>query len=437
MQQHKKFLSILTEGSRQKLSPQIENFFKGHPDFNPANDQLLNIRSAHRWFDQLRRCIDADTYIFQKVFEERQGAEAFVEGRTLNVFSSYDYLGLIGHPKIDEAAIEAIKVFGTGTGGVRLLAGTNELHDELENSIRGFKKTESALAFTSGYLANLTAIAGLFDGRDVAIVDEYIHRSIIDAIQLAGVPCKTFKHNNPASLRDALVKNSGQARRALIIAEGIYSMDGDICPLHEIVELKEEFGAILLIDEAHSLGVLGKTGRGVDEHFGIDPNRIDIFTGSLSKTIPSNGGFIAAREEVIHFLKHGGAPFMFSAALSPPNAAAANAALSVIENEGWRIERLWENTNTLLSGLKLLQVKVGHSLSPIIPILCGSNESSFALSKHLYDAGYLATSVVYPAVPQGMSRIRLCATTNLQPDAIAAFLSEIQKYIFKNGSCFR
>jgi 8-amino-7-oxononanoate synthase len=423
----KKFKPLRT--SREpvaKLSPQLDKFFCANPHYNPADVSLLNIRPAHRWFDQLHRCVDADTYIFQKMYEERQGPEALVEGRTLTIFSSYDYLGLIGHPNIDEAAIDAIKVFGTGTGGVRLLTGTNELHDKLEHTIAHFKKTESALVFTSGYLANLTAIAGLFDARDIVIVDEYIHRSIIDAIRLAGVPCKTFKHNNTSSLRDVLIQNSHTARRALIIVEGIYSMDGDICPLPEIISLKEEFGAILLVDEAHSLGVLGKTGRGVDEFYGIDPNRIDIFTGSLSKAIPSTGGFIATKEDVIHFLKHGGAPFMFSAALSPPNTAAAQAAMMVIEREPWRLEKLWENTELLLHGLRALGVPTGHSQSPIVPIICGSNEKAFQLSKFLFDAGFLATSVIYPAVPHEMARIRLCCTASMKPESILAFIKHVK-----------
>ncbi|WP_373493336.1 aminotransferase class I/II-fold pyridoxal phosphate-dependent enzyme [Aquiflexum sp.] len=419
---------IINHAPKEKLSPQLEDFFHSYPQYNPAKEELLDIRPAHRWFEQLHRCVDADTYIFQKMYEGRQGPEALVEGRTLHVFSSYDYLGLIGHPAIDEAAINAIKVFSTGTGGVRLLTGTNELHDKLEHTICNFKKTESALAFTSGYLANLAAIAGLFDGRDVAIVDEYIHRSIIDAIRLAGIPCKTFKHNDLSSLRDVLTKNSGIARRALIIAEGIYSMDGDICPLPEIVALKEEFGAILLIDEAHSLGVLGKNGRGVDEYYGIDPNRIDIFTGSLSKAIPSNGGFIAAREDVIHFLKHGGAPFMFSAALSPPNAAAALTAIEVLKNELWRIKELWKNTEILLEGLKSMNINIGHSESPVIPIICGSNEKAFRLSKYLYDAGFLATSVIYPAVPHEMARIRLCCTATMKPEIIYDFIEQVKQH---------
>jgi 8-amino-7-oxononanoate synthase len=425
----RKLSKIIPFASRPRLSPQLEQFFYTNPNFDPRQHKLIDTRPSHRWFDQLSRCVQAGTYIFQKIFEERQGPEAVIEGRLSKIFSSYDYLGLIGHPEIDCAAIDAVKRFGTGTGGVRLLTGTNQLHDELEYELSLFKGTESALALSSGYLANLTAIASLLDKRDVVIADEYIHRSLVDAIRLADVPLKTFKHNDVESLRDVIQKNVETGRRVLIVVEGIYSMDGDISPLPAIVELKEEFGALLLVDEAHSLGVLGKNGRGITEHFDMDPSRIDIFTGSLSKAIPSNGGFIAARQQVIHFLKHGGAPFMFSAALSPPNTAAALTAIQVIRKETWRMAALWKNTRILLNGLKNLQVDVGKSESPVIPILCGSNENAFALSKHLYDAGYLATSVIYPAVPQGMARLRLCATAAMQADVVLDFIDELKQYM--------
>jgi 8-amino-7-oxononanoate synthase len=414
--------------SRVKLSPQIEDFFKREPVYDPAQDKLLNIRPSLRWFDQLNRCVQADTYIFQKMYTGRQNPEALVEGRLLQVFSSYDYLGLIGHPDIDQAAIDSVRQFGTGTGGVRLLTGTNQLHDELEFRLSEFLGTESAMVFTSGYLANLAAIAALFDGRDLVVADEYAHRSLVDAIRLAGVPVKTFAHNDPSALRTILENNTSTCRRVLIVVEGIYSMDGDICPLPSIIELKNEFGAILMVDEAHSLGVLGRTGRGIAEHFNIHPGAVDIFTGSLSKAIPSNGGYVATREEVIHYLKHGGAPFMFSGALSPPNTASAIAALDVMKEEGWRLDSLWSNAKLLFAGARSAHVDTGHSQTPIVPLICKSNENAFGLSRHLYDKGYLATSVIYPAVPKGMERIRLCATATMKPQTIAEFSNELRSY---------
>ena len=204
-------------------------------------------------------------------------------------------------------------------------------------------------------------------------------------------------------------------------------MDGDICPLAGIVNLKEEHKAFLMIDEAHSLGVLGKSGKGVDEHFGIDPERIDIFTGSLSKAIPANGGFIAATEEVILYLKHGGAPYMFSAALSPANTAASLKSLQVIDEENWRLEKLWKNTRQMINGLGKAGIDTGKSQSPIIPVLCGDNERAFKLSKRLFDRGFLANSVIYPAVPHNKARLRLCCTASQTPEIIEQFVVAVEE----------
>jgi len=340
--------------------------------------------------------------------------------------SSYDYLGLIGHPEIEAAAIDAIHEYGTGTGGVRLLTGTNELHCTLERAVSRFKGTESTMVLSSGYMANLAVIAGLFGRNDMVIADENIHRSITDAIKLADVPHDYFRHNDPSSLKEILEKHTG-IKRKLIIAEGMYSMDGDICPLPEIVNLKEEFNAFLMIDEAHSLGVLGETGRGVNELFGINADRVDIFTGSLSKAIPSNGGFIAAKEEVIVYLKHGGAPYMFSAALSPANTAASLKSLEIIDTERWRLKKLWKNTRQMMSGFSGTQIDTGKPQGPIIPVICGNNERAFKLSKGLFDRGFLANSVIYPAVPISKARLRLCCTASQTPEIIEQFVITVDE----------
>ncbi len=410
-----------------KAEMPIEHFFRANPEYDPHEDRLLDLRNSHRWFKNLRSCIEADTYIFQKAVEYKSGPEAIIDGRPYQVFSSYDYLGLIGHPAIEQAAINSIKKYGTGSGGVRLLTGTNRIHEQLEDKIRQFKGTEEAMTFSSGYLANIAAIAGLAGPGDLVVADEYIHRSLIDAMKVCSVPCKTFMHNNVDALKDVL-DQTDRSKRVFILVEGIYSMDGDICKLPEIVEIKKQYDAFLVVDEAHSLGVLGRSGRGVDEHFGVDPSEIDIFTGSLSKSIPCNGGFIAARQEVVHYLKHGGAPYMFSAALSPAIAGAALAALEVMEQEPWRLRSLWENSRHLLAQLQNLPLNTGKSESPIIPIITGSNESAFHLSRYLYDKGYLATSVIYPAVPGSMARLRLCMTAVHRKEVIDHFVADLDAY---------
>lgn len=399
----------------------VRDFFEKNPDFSPRNDQLLNYKWSHRWFDWLRACAEGDVYTFQEVMQGKSGSKVLINDSSFFMMSSYDYMGLIGHPEIEEAAIQAIKKYGTGSGGVRLLTGTNELHEQLENDISIFKGTEAAMVFSSGYMANMAVIAALFCKNDLIITDEYIHRSIADAIKLAGITPVSFLHNDAQSLKEIL-SNAPASVRKLIIVEGIYSMDGDICNLPDIVQLKEEYNALLMIDEAHSLGVLGEDGRGLNYHFNIPSEKIDIFTGSLSKAVPSNGGFIAAREKDIVYLKHGGAPFMFSAASTPPNNAAAIAALRIFREENYRQDNLWKNSHLLIDKLQSIGIDTGLSESPIVPVICGSNESAFCLSKKLFDEGYITTAVIYPAVPAGKARLRLCCTAALTADLIDQFV---------------
>ncbi|MEO6220157.1 MAG: aminotransferase class I/II-fold pyridoxal phosphate-dependent enzyme [Ginsengibacter sp.] len=404
----------------------VRDFFEKNPDFTPGQDQLLNYKWSRRWFDWLRACAGGDVYTFQEVMQGKSGSKVLINDSSFFMMSSYDYMGLIGHPEIEEAAIEAIKKYGTGSGGVRLLTGTNELHEQLETDISIFKGTEAAMVFSSGYMANMAVIAALFSKNDLIITDEYIHRSIADAIKLAGITPVSFRHNDAQSLKEIL-SNAPASVRKLIIVEGIYSMDGDICNLPDIVQMKEEYNALLMIDEAHSLGVLGEDGRGLNYHFNIPSEKIDIFTGSLSKAVPSNGGFIAAREKDIVYLKHGAAPFMFSAASTPANTAAAIAALRIFREENYRQDNLWKNSRLLINKLRSIGIDTGLSESPIVPVICGSNESAFCLSKKLFDEGYITTAVIYPAVPTGKARLRLCCTAALTVDLIDQFVCTLDR----------
>ncbi|MDQ3073298.1 MAG: aminotransferase class I/II-fold pyridoxal phosphate-dependent enzyme [Bacteroidota bacterium] len=404
----------------------VREFFENNRSFSPGEDQLLNYKWAHRWFNWLQACAEGDVYTFQEVLQGKSGAEVMINNASFFMMSSYDYLGLIGHPEIEAAAIDAIKKYGTGSGGVRLLTGTNELHEQLEKDISTFKGTEAAMVFSSGYMANMAVIAALFSKNDLVITDEYIHRSIADAIKLAGIIPVIFRHNDPESLKEIL-SNAPASVRKLIIVEGVYSMDGDICNLPEIVQLKEEYNALLMIDEAHSLGVLGENGKGVNYHFNIPSEKIDIFTGSLSKAIPSNGGFIAAREKDIVYLKHGGAPYMFSAASTPANNAAAIAALQIMQQENYRLNNLWENARLLVNGLNALGFDTGLSQSPIVPLITGTNESAFHLSKKLFDEGYITSAVIYPAVPAAKARLRLCCTANHTKEMLENFINTVEE----------
>jgi 8-amino-7-oxononanoate synthase len=401
-------------------------FFKNNQLHQPEKGSLSDVRSAQRWYSIIGQMMEDDVYTNQQPMASKSGPKVTIDGREMYMLSSYDYLGLIGHPAIEQAAIDAIRKYGTGTGGVRLLTGTNELHRELENEIAAFKGTESALVLTSGYMANLAVISALMSKQDCVIVDAYIHRSVVDALQLAGISFHRFVHNDPSSLED-VIKTKGAGKKVFVIIEGTYSMDGDVSPLPEIVEVKNKYGAFLMVDECHSFGNLGEFGRGVDEFYGISPDEIDIWTCSLSKTVPANGGFIAGKQEMMIYLQHGAAPYMFSAALCPSATAAALESLRVIQREPERIAKLNRNAAYLRNGLQLLGYNVGHSITPVIPVITGDNEKLFRLSKQLYEMDILATCVIYPAVPPGASRLRLCATAAQDMDMLNYILAAFRK----------
>ncbi len=390
----------------------------------PSHSPLLDLDEARGWFALLRWGAARDLYTYQQPLEGRSGPRVCVRGKPLLMLSSYDYLGLIGHPALERAAVEAIRTHGTGTGGVRLLTGTTELHQSLERELAWFKGTEAALTFSSGYAANMAVVPALFGPQDRAFVDANAHRSIIDACLLARVPLRRFRHNDTDALRLALERNT-HARRTLIVAEGVYSMDGDVCPLPEIVALKVRHGALLMVDEAHSFGVLGAGGRGVHEHFGLGAACSDLWTGSLSKAIPANGGFVAGPADLITYLQHAGAPFIFSAALCPAAAGAARAALRVLDAEPDRIERMRRRAARLREGLRALGRDTGTSTTAIVPVLVGSDVKAYALARRLLDQGLLVTAVVHPAVARGAARLRLCATAGHSErdidDALDAF----------------
>ena len=375
----------------------------------PSRNGLLDLEEARRWFALLRWGSDRDLYTYQQPLEGRSGPRVRVRGEPLLMLSSYDYLGLIGHPAIEAAAVDAVRRHGTGTGGVRLLTGTTELHRALERDLAAFQGTEAALTFSSGYAANMAVIPALFGPRDRVIADANVHRSAIDACLLARVPVRRFAHNDTESLERALA-NPSRARRTLIMVEGVYSMDGDVCPLPEIVAIKKRHGALLLIDEAHAIGVLGQTGRGVHEHFGLPASCADVWTGSLSKAIPANGGFVAGSMDLITYLQHAGAPFIFSAALCPAAAGSVRAALRVIAEEPGRICRMRARARQLRDGLRAIGHDTGASSTSIVPVLLGADLDAYQLARRLLGLGAIAIAVVHPAVPRGQARLRLCAT---------------------------
>jgi len=333
------------------------------------------------------------------------------------MLGSYSYLGLIGHPQINAAAQAAVERYGTGTHGVRLLAGSLKLHNELEARIAAFKQTEEAITFSSGYVTNLATISSLLRKGDTVICDKLNHASIVDGCLLAMAKFIRFRHNDMEHLERRLQEADGDGRK-LVIADAVFSMDGDIINLPEVVRLCRKYGAYLMIDEAHSVGVLGETGHGIEEHFGMAPDSIDIKMGTLSKAIPSAGGYVAGNHELIQFLKHEARAFIFSAAVPPASAGAAKAAFDVIEAEPWRVKKLQENYDHFAGRLREAGFDLLYTETAIVPVVCGSTDRAATLAKYCQDRGIFVQAVVAPVVPEGQARLRACVSAAHQLEDI-------------------
>jgi 8-amino-7-oxononanoate synthase len=391
--------------SRTTSGELFNGFFTSGNAWGYEKDGILDSR-GRRLFGMLTLACQEDCYPYQVPLESRTGPWVQAEGRRMLMLSSYDYLSLVGDPRIDAAAIAAVRQFGTASGGARLLTGSNVLHSQIEADLAAFKGTQSALTFSSGYNANLGAISGLFTPQDRVILDSLSHRSLVDACRLAGVRLQRYRHNDLDSLRDEL--RSGTGNRTLIVADGVFSMDGDVCPLPDLIQIKRDFGCLLMIDDAHALGVLGATGRGSDEHFGCRTSDVDLWTGSLAKSIPSTGGFIAMSEEVSVFLQHSASPYIFSAALCPASSGAIREGLAILNAAPHLVRRLRERANYLREGLQDLGYDTGRSTTPIIPVVVKDEEAALRLSRALRDHSILISPVVFPAVALGTARLRIC-----------------------------
>ena len=379
------------------------------------NDSLLE--------ETLRRLDERHQRRRLRVIEWSEGPLASIDGRRVILLASNDYLGLSRHPSLKRAAIEATERYGVGSGASRLISGTLRPHLELEQALAEFKETERALVFGSGYLANIGLIPALARPGDMILADRLCHASLIDGCRLSGAALRVFRHNDMGQLASLLAKRSARTR-ALIVTEGIFSMDGDAAPLPDLAALSERYGAGLVVDDAHGTGVMGRSGRGTMEHFDLG-NRIPFHMGTLGKAFGCSGAYVVGSATFIDYLLNTTRSFIYSTAPPPSVAAAARVALAVTRSEPERLARLWRNRAYFIQGLAKLGYRMSGSISPIIPVHVGDARMAMRLSARLFDLGVFAPAIRPPTVPQHTSRIRTTVTSEHSTEqldtALAAF----------------
>jgi 8-amino-7-oxononanoate synthase len=354
-------------------------------------------------FDKAKYLISKGLYPFFRTIQSAQDPEIIMNGRKMIMVGSNNYLGLTNHPKVKEAAIEAIRKYGTGCAGSRFLNGTLDIHVQLEEKLAGFMRKDSALIFSTGFQVNLGVISALVGKDDIVIIDKMDHASIIDGCRLSFGEVRKFRHNDMADLERVLREYEDKDK--MIVVDGVFSMEGDIANLPDIVTLAKKYGARLMVDDAHGIGVLGKTGRGTAEHFGLE-DEVDLIMGTYSKSLASIGGFISGSADVIHYIKHLARSLVFSASPPPASVASVSVAIDIIESEPERRDQLWKNTKKMLNGFKQIGFQTGRSETPIIPVIVGEDEKAFLMGMMLQEEGIFANVAVTPAVPNGMALIR-------------------------------
>jgi len=335
-----------------------------------------------------------------------QGAWLMVDGKKVLNFCSNNYLGLANHPKMLAAAKKAVDEMGVGPAAVRTIAGTTTLHLELERRLAAFKGVEAAITFQSGFTANLATIPALVGKEDVVFSDRLNHASIIDGCRLSGAKILPYEHCDPVSLEAVIKENLPQFRRALVVTDGVFSMDGDVAPLDKIYTVSANYDLLLMVDDAHGEGVLGKGGRGIVDHFGLH-GKVDVEVGTLSKPFGVVGGVVAGNSVIVEWLRQRGRPFLFSSAVTPPDAAACIAALDLLEGSTELVDRLWDNAKYFKAEMKALGFDTGLSTTPITPIMLGEAPLAQQFSRELFEAGVFGMAIGYPTVPQGKARIRV------------------------------
>ena len=375
-------------------------------------------------FTKARELMQAGLYPYFRTIESAQDPVVYLNGKKMIMVGSNNYLGLTSHPKVKEAAIEAVRKYGTGCAGSRFLNGTLDIHVALEEKLARFMRKEAALVFSTGFQVNLGVISALCAKDDIVIIDKMDHASIIDGCRLSHAEVKKFRHNDMDDLERVLSATGESA--ALVVVDGVFSMEGDIAKLPAIVETAHKCGARVMVDDAHGIGVLGKTGRGTCEHFGLE-DKVDLIMGTYSKSLASIGGFISGSSEVIHYIKHFARSLIFSASPPPASVAAVSAALDIIEAEPERIARLWCNTRRMMEGLRGMGYETGPTETPIIPVMVGDNETAFRMILMLQEEGVFANVAVSPAVPNGKALIRTSYMATHTDEHLDAVLSAFEK----------
>lgn len=391
------FMKFLKKKSKTEVSEQVKPVRESKDLF----DKCANYTAA-------KKVISAGLYPYFRPIESGQDIEVTVGGKRMIMIGSNNYLGLTNHPKVKEAAIKAIERYGSGCTGSRFLNGTLTIHEELERKLAEFMRKESALVYSTGLMVNLGVISTLVGKDDVVITDRSDHASIVDGCRLAFGKTLKFKHNDMNDMERVLSRCENRGGK-LIVVDGVYSMEGDLAPLPEIVKLAKKYKAKVMVDDAHAVGVFGKTGRGTAEHFGVEKD-VDIIMYTFSKSFASVGGVVAASEEVIHYLKHFSRALIFSASPPPASVATVLATLEIIKNEPERREKLWKITNRMMKEYKKLGYNIGETQSPIIPIYIGDDYLTFKMAKMLSDESVFVNPIVSPAVPPGGALIRTSYT---------------------------
>ncbi|MEJ7606849.1 MAG: glycine C-acetyltransferase [Bryobacteraceae bacterium] len=358
--------------------------------------------------EQVQSWRDAGTFQRLRTLESSCNAVSRFDGHEVINLASNNYLGLANHPKLIEAAVAATHSFGAGSGAVRTISGTMSIHAELERRIAEFKNVEACVVFQSGFAANAGTVSAILGKDDHVISDELNHASIIDGCRLSRAKIHVFAHRDPVSAESKLKALQDVAGRKLLITDGVFSMDGDIGPLPELVALAERYGAIMMIDDAHSSGVLGRNGRGTVDHFNLH-GRVDVQVGTLSKAVGVLGGYVCGSRDLIDYLHHRARPFLFSTSHPPGVAASCLAAFEILQNDPERIEKLWQYTRYFQAALRQQGFDIGATQTPITPILWVA-KSAFEFSRKLFEAGLLATGIGFPTVPEGKARIRTIVT---------------------------